>query len=63
MGLIRIIDKGMPLFGYVCPTCGRKELHDKEPEGSLICENCADTMQCTTIPKIRDKEPQSDGGG
>ena len=62
MGLIRVISEGMTLFGYQCPSCGRKELHDTElHESELICANCGDVMKSTTIkkePEPKPKEPK-----
>lgn len=49
----------MKLYGYRCPTCGRKVLHDAliDVEDDLVCPNCGDRMVGTTIPKQKTKEP------
>lgn len=58
MGLIKVINPGMPLLGYICPTCGRKELYDEELKSSPICANCGDIMKPTTIPKQKEENPE-----
>ena len=65
MALIRVIYKGMELFGYECPACGRKELHDKQDDPE--CLNCGAKMRNINIQaalrKNKEKETPSDGGG
>ena len=64
MALIRVIYKGMELFGYECPACGRKELHDKQDDPE--CLNCGAKMRNINIQaalrKNKEKETPSDGG-
>ena len=67
MGLIKVLDEGKVLYGYRCPTCGRKVLHDTPIESSedIYCTNCGDRMESTNIPKKKNREPEDspDGGG
>ena len=65
MGLVKVIDEGMKLYGYRCPTCGRKVLHDApiDVDDDLICPNCGDRMVSTMIPKKQAREPKESSGG